>query len=199
MNDIVEKAGKLALICAVSALLLGVVNSFTEPMISQRRAREVREALASLIATEGGIPLAEPTNTAEYAGFVGERRDLSEEGTVRAEYPVTGGAHEGSLILDLRGKGYGGEMKILASYQEDGSLIDIRLMDNTETPGLGKKAETWEYMAKFRGTGGDAPVPVSRDEVSEETDTVTGATVTFAGIANALAEGAAYVRSRGGA
>ena len=177
MTFTMEKAGKLALICAVSALLLGVVNSMTEPVIAERKALELKQALISLI--EEGVP--------------GEREALN-QGGISSRYPIVG---PGGWILDMEGKGYGGEMKILASYRPDGTVIDVVLMDNAETPGLGKKAESPAYMEKFRGTGGETPVPVSKEMVQESPDTITGATITFSGIAHAVKDGSAYVKALG--
>jgi electron transport complex protein RnfG len=98
------------------------------------------------------------------------------------------------VVLELEGSGYGGEMRILARYDGEGAIRAVKLMDNTETPGLGKKAETPTYMDKFIGTGApEEPVPVRKDMLaSSEADAVTGATITFLGISQALAEGAQY-------
>ncbi len=178
MTATMEKAGKLALICAISALLLGVINSMTEPVIAARKAAELKAALSSLL--EEGTP--------------GAREDLTDSPVILSRYPVEGAE---AWILDMNGKGYGGDMKVLASYRADGSIIDVVLMDNAETPGLGKKAENPAYMDKFRGTGGATPVPVSKDAL-ESPDSVSGATITFMGIATPLAEGSAYVQSLGG-
>ncbi|MDC7234484.1 MAG: FMN-binding protein [Spirochaetales bacterium] len=179
MTATMEKAGKLALICAISATLLGFVNSMTEPAIATRKAAELKAALSSLL--EEGSP--------------GAKEDISDAGSVTARYPVEGA---GGWILEFNGKGYGGDMKILASYNEEGTILDVVLMDNAETPGLGKKAEKSEYMDKFRGTGGSAgPVPVTKDAL-DSPDSVSGATITFVGIAAPLNEGSAYVQSLGG-
>jgi electron transport complex protein RnfG len=177
MTATMEKAGKLALICALSALILGFVNTITEPAIARRKAAELKAALTSLL--EEGSP--------------GAREDLNDSSTILSRYPIEG---MGGWILEMNGKGYGGDMKILASYRDDGSIIDVVLMDNTETPGLGKKAEKPEYMDKFRGTGGSSSVPTSKEDL-ESPDAVTGATITFVGIATPLHEGSVYVQSLG--
>ncbi len=172
-----EKAGKLALICAVSALLLGIINSMTEPVIAERKKIELQNALISLI--EEGTP--------------GEQESIN-QGSINSRYPIVG---PGGWILELTGIGYGGDMQILASYKKDGTIMDIVLMDNAETPGLGKKAEKSEYMDKYRKTGGADPVPVTKDMLGAGADAVSGATITFAGIGRALAEGSDYVKSLG--
>jgi H+/Na+-translocating ferredoxin:NAD+ oxidoreductase subunit G len=178
MTATMEKAGKLALICAISAILLGFVNSVTEPAIAVRKAAELKAALSSLL--EEGSP--------------GAIEELSDAGSVKARYPVEGA---GGWILELNGKGYGGDMKVLASYDKNGTILDVVLMDNAETPGLGKKAEKSEYMDRFRGTGGAAgPVPISKNAL-DAADSVSGATITFVGIATPLHEGSEYIQSLG--
>ena len=177
MTFTMEKAGKLALICAISALLLGILNSITEPIIAERKRIELEKALLSLI--EEGTP--------------GELEVLN-QGGINSRYPIVG---PGGWILDLTGRGYGGDMKILASYKDDGTIIEIVLMDNAETPGLGKKAEKSEYMDKYRKTGGSSPVPVTKDMLGSGADAVSGATITFSGIGRALAEGSDYVKTLG--
>ena len=92
-------------------------------------------------------------------------------------------------------------MNILANYSSDGEVTAVVLMENQETPGLGKKAEKPEYMDKFIGTGGGAgDVPVRKGQLPQgEADAITGATVTFIGIAKALHTGSAFVKENGGA
>ena len=55
-------------------------------------------------------------------------------------------------------------------------------------------------MEKFIGRGGDEPIPVQKDQLpQEQSDAITGATITFIGIANALDTGAQFVKQLGGA
>ena len=101
-------------------------------------------------------------------------------------------------ILTLRGDGYAGDLKILANYEKSGKLLACVLMDNQETPGLGKEAEKTEYMEKFKGFGEDKPVPSKKGMLSaEDADAVGGATITFTGIGKALDYGSNYVKKLG--
>jgi electron transport complex protein RnfG len=181
MKTVVIVGLKLFLICAVAALTLGGINAITEPVIIQRKTMELEQALDEL------TPDAE----------TGEAAAVPENPVVVQRYPVTKEGRSEGMLLELQGSGYGGEMKILARYDSDGSIRAVRLMDNSETPGLGKKAENPAYMEKFLGTGSaDRPVPVRKDMLQPvEADAITGATITFLGISKALAEGAQYVRT----
>jgi len=171
---------KLFLICAVAALALGGVNALTAPVIVQRKAAELREALQAL------APGAQ----------VGERREVEGNPAVKVQYPLTVAGKPSGSLLELEAVGYGGPMKVLARLEADGTIRAVKLLDNSETPGLGKKAESAEYMDMFIGAGaGDRPVPVRKTGLSPaEAEAITGATITYLGLARALAEGALYVR-----
>lgn len=90
-------------------------------------------------------------------------------------------------------------MKLVASYDLAGEIIAVKMLSNSETPGIGKKSEDPSYMDKFIGTGGDGEVPTSKSQLSsDQAQAVSGATVTFTGISKALDYGSDYVRKQGG-
>ena len=174
MKEMANKALRLGIIGAVAALLLSVVNNFTEPVIAERKARELNETLTVLAA--GGTTGAAETEPAP--------------GVVK-RWQIDGGK---GWILELNGRGYGGPMTIVASYDSDGSILVARLMDNSETVGFGKKAENSDYMEIFVGTGGEVPVPGEKADLGADADMVSGATVTFSGITDALSTGSELVK-----
>ncbi len=178
MKEMADKAFRLGLIGAVAALLLSVVNNFTEPVIAERKARELNEALTVLAS--GGTPGASESEPAE---GVAQRWEI-EDGK--------------GWILELNASGYGGPMTVVASYNTDGSILLARLMDNNETVGFGKKAEETSYMDIFLGAGGDKPVPQTKAALGGDVDTVSGATITFSGISSALQNGSDLVKEWGG-
>jgi electron transport complex protein RnfG len=199
---------KLFVICAVAAAGLGLFNELTEPAILTRKAREEAEAVSRLITS----------------GTRGKKTPVEGQSPVKAYYEVSQAGGGKSYILELEGIGYGGEMKIMAAYGEGGEILSVILLDNLETPGLGKKAEEPSYMAPFIGKGGigGEPVPVSKEMLSTPddlgvregpqnliqwlfgtggsggADAVSGATMTFMGVSDALARGSEYVKSQGG-
>lgn len=181
MKTVVLTGVKLFAICAVAAVTLGGINAITEPVIVQRKIIELQKALKEL------TPDAD----------TGEAVEVPDNPVVWKRYPVTKEGDTVGMLLELEGSGYGGEMKILARFDLSGAIAAVKLMDNTETPGLGKKAENPAYMEKFLGSGSlENPVPVRKDRLSgKDADAITGATITFLGISKALADGAAYARS----
>ena len=61
MNDSLRIGGRLGILCAAAALVLGLVNSLTEPKIGRIKSEALRETLAVLtpqgeIGRGGGPP-----------------------------------------------------------------------------------------------------------------------------------------------
>jgi electron transport complex protein RnfG len=110
----------------------------------------------------------------------------------------TSGPPATRYVVELLGSGYGGEMQLLAGIAADGEVFSAVLMQNAETPGLGKEAERPAYMeGKFIGRGDDEPIPATKSDLPpEEAEAVSGSTVTFMGIADALRAGSRFVRER---
>ena len=179
MKVMMNKALRLGFIGAVAALLLGVVNFFTEPAISVYKEKVLQDALSHLAA--GGTP--------------GEGEEVEVDG-IRKRWPIKAANDQTrkGWIVEIIGTGYGGPLTVVASYDTDGTIMVARLMNNSETVGFGKKAESEKYMEIFTGSGGDSPVPRTKNELKEGVDMVSGATVTFSGITEALARGSASVK-----
>lgn len=167
-------------ICAFFALLLSLVNLLTAPTIKRNAEREVLEGL-NIVNLENGIVDMD----------TGEKQVESE--SVNSYYIVR--SVDGSVlgyILNLTGKGYGGNFTLLSSYQKDGTLYRAKLLENNETSGIGKKYEEDENIAIFSSYG---DIPLSKSSLlSEHSAIVSGASITFGGIGNALKDGQTFVR-----
>ncbi len=181
MTDMLKIGGKLALICAVAALCLGAVNMITEPQIALFREQKLQAALEQVSP----------------GGTIGEET-AADNSVVGSYYKVEEGGACTGYILNLKGSGYGGDLNLLASYTPDGALFGSVLMDNDETPGLGKEAEKEWYMKKYIGfTGND--IPTSKTQLKQEdADAISGATITFAGVGTALIAGSEFALKMGG-
>ncbi|MDD4219392.1 MAG: FMN-binding protein [Sphaerochaetaceae bacterium] len=184
MRQFLKVGVTLALIAAIAATTLAFVNAVTAPRIAAYEMQIIENAL-STVAGKFRLGETKPSLTDEKVSAVHLLQD-------------TDGNHIG-YILQLEGIGYGGELTIMASYLNNGEVVEARLLANAETPGLGKKAEAPTYMEKFKATGAAVPVPVKKDALQkEDADSISGATITFAGVAKTIAYGSNYVKSLGG-
>ena len=132
------------------------------------------------------------------AGYeAGEAREG--EGAVSYVVPLLSGGEEVGYVLELEANGFGGPMVVMAAYGKDGTVLDARLLYNSETPGFGKVAEESWYMDMFKGKGGTEALPQGSGDLTEaEAEAVAGATVTFSGVSSALIKGSEYVKGLGG-
>jgi len=201
---------RLAIICAVASLVLGVVNIVTEPVIIERKRVEKEMALKELSDGDSVGELQLPADSEELHGklmtalaghgVIAAGEEIDEKEFITSIYPVEKEGEVIKYILQLEGSGYGGKMIILAVFMSDGTFVKAKLMENNETPGLGKKAESPSYYDMFMATGSDAaPLPVSKRALSaSHAEAVSGSTITYNGIARALALGSDYVKLLGG-
>lgn|GEM_PF-186509 len=201
---------RLTIICAVAALILGVVNIVTEPIIIERKRIEQEKALKALSDGDNVGEARVPANSDDLHNqllaaliehsVIGADDDIDEQELITSIYPVDKDGEVIKYILQLEGSGYGGKMIILAVFNMDGSFVKAKLMENNETPGLGKKAEKSQYYNMYIGRGSDSdPVPVSKRSLSDsDAEAISGSTITFDGISKALALGSDYVKLLGG-
>ncbi len=183
MKEVMKIGGKLAAICAVAAIALGIVNAITEPIILAARAERLRLALSELSV---GLE-------------IGDFSEVEDDGSVKGYYPLSGAKGIEAYIINVIGAGYAGDMNLLTAISLEGEVLSVVLMEHTETPGLGKEAENPSYMQKFIGTGKDSIIPSSKTHLNpKDADSITGASITFIGIGKALNEASVLVNKLGG-
>lgn len=179
MKNAIKTSLVLFLICAVCAVLCAAVNGITAPQIAENTRKANALALKSVA---GDLEVGE-TKAVEGIDGVKEETSLYKDGKV-----------VGKALL-LSGSGYGGSFSIIASYDTNGGLTGAKMTTNSETAGLGKKAEESWYMEIFSGMGDKKEFPSTpKDLPSESSSLVSGATVTFKGVSKALKAGSDYVK-----
>ncbi len=179
MNKTFKPAVVLCLICAVAALVLAFVNKITAPAIAAYEENVVLQAYKDVA---GNYEL-------------GLKKDYSDE-YVECSFELKDGNKTVGYVLNLKSKGYGGEMVLVAGYDLNGIVINAKMLSNSETPGLGKKSENPDYMKIFCAKD---PVPANKNMLSDsEADMVSGATMTFTGVSKAINYGSNFVKQLDG-
>lgn len=179
MKQYLKVALILFTICAVAALLLALINSVTAPVIAAAELEAKKQTLGFLAFGNdiGETKVAEDANVKEYTPLI-------KDGVVVG------------YVLEVSGTGYGGEMRLLAAYDTTGKLLGSKMTSSSETPGLGKKAHEDWYMEMFSSKDS---IPASKNDLpSSEVATISGATITFNGVAKMLTSGSSFVISLGG-
>ncbi len=174
-QQIAKTAVILFAITAISAFALGLTNTLTADSIAAHIRAAVDTALIEVLPAADSF--TEQTSEAEGVdGFYVGMKD---------------GAVVGYGV-QVAPAGYGGPITMIVGVNADGTAAGVSIVKMSETPGLGTKCTTPEFLGRFVGkTAG-----LVSGKGGNAVDTVTGATVTSNamtnGVATALAGAADY-------
>ena len=83
----------------------------------------------------------------------------------------------GAAIIGSTEKGFSGLIKLMVGFTPDGTVQNIVVLEQKETPGLGTKMKDEKFLAQFREKNPSAfNLKVTKD--GGEVDALTGATIT---------------------
>lgn len=158
----------LLIITAIASGILAYINSFTEPVIldNQRKAKE--EARKEVLP---------------------EADSFEEIGMINAEQAFVGKDKDGNIVgyTFLASKyGYSSDVKSMVGISQDLIVKKIKIVSQTETPGLGANCVKPEIQARFSNRS-LADLKVKKD--GGPIESITGATITTRTIANSIKEG----------
>lgn len=106
---------------------------------------------------------------------------LNEDGGVKKCDGVTSmiADSNGNVSFEITADGYSkGGLHLLIGFDENDTICGISVLTVGETPGLGTKALSDDYLGKFIGMG--------YEDTSAHVDTITGATYSSKGMKNAV-------------
>lgn len=177
--------GGMAMI-ASAALVVGDLQ--TREPIAQRHAENLQRSLDQVVPNEH---------------YAGER--MEDRVTVTDDAGATHTIHRGhapdgsgvsAVAFEWRGQGYAGDIILLLGVDPDGTLLGVRTLRHSETPGLGDRIEVErdDWILAFTGRSLDDPPP-DRWTVSGaggDFDQFTGATITARAVVHAVRDGLTF-------
>lgn len=178
-----KEAGILCAITLIAGLILGFVYDLTKEPIRLQQELAVSKACAAVFADAASF---------EEISYTPDPRVLTEldnrgvkVGTVYEAYDANAEVL-GYVIQSTSTEGYGGNIVLYAGVTREGVLNDISILDISETPGLGMKAED-ELVPQFHQHPVTWFVYTKSGSTSEdEIDAISGATVTTEAVTNAV-------------
>ena len=166
-SDVLKKAvhlgGTLLAVTAVTGLILGLVQNFTEKAIKQT------ELAARNAAFQNVMPDAK--NFTDY--------DVKSDEFVAAVYKADNDSGLVGWCLSINSKGYGGIINFIVGVTKDGQVKAINILSHSETPGLGAKSTEPEFYEQFNNKN-LFPLKVVKGAASnpDEIAAISGATIT---------------------
>lgn len=153
-EQIVKPILVLSVICLIVSGLLAVTNSATAPIITANAKAAADEARIEL------LPDADSFTQVDYT---------DPDGIVTEVYKADNGA---GFVISGAAKGYGGELPVMIGITKDGAISMIKVMDNAETPGVGKKTQEASFTDQFKG----------KDAALDGVSTISGATISSSAV-----------------
>ncbi len=174
MRDYVKYAGILFAITFVTALLLGVVNNFTAPVIENFKYEKMRAAIE--VVVDGNIDMATE-----------EKHNVQGESSVQE---ITSYMNDkGNRVYAVKAVpvGYAGDIEMMIGINNEGMVTGVEIINMSETAGLGANAKgNTEWLAQFLGKGRDRLV------------SITGATITSKAVQKGVNDARAQVEKIAG-
>lgn len=168
----------LVIVCMITAALLAWTNAATADLISEQAEMKDNIARQTLL-TDAKTFKEVPVND-----FITAHPEYSEEQAKANENAILVSIYEGldgdnsvGYIVQGEYRGYGGLVPAMVGISHDGKILGVTVLDNDETPGLGKKVEEEGFLGQFKDASSDkhfAHGDVGADE--QELDAVSGAT-----------------------
>ena len=174
---VLRLAATLLLITAVVAAALAGVNSLTAPVIAQLKAEKIQNAIEQVLPG-GGEAVAFNDNS----------------GWVSAVYQ----SETGYAVEVTPTTGFNGAITMMVGIDNDGKVLGISVVTQTETAGLGAIAAAKTSAGEnFRGQyiGLSGSVSVTKD--GGEVEAITGATITSRAICDGVNAALACVANMG--
>ncbi len=181
VKDIAVTGLILLLIAGVAGVALGFVNSVTKGPIAEQDVIAENE---SKIAAFPGAKKFEAVDDAEWKSVLedDEKSVVTSVDTAKNSEEVLG------YVIGVAPQGYGGPVEIMVGIAEDGKITGINIVNHSETPGLGAKADDPEWQGQFEGKPADSPLELVKNKKAgpSEVEALTGATVTSTGITKGI-------------
>lgn len=157
----------LIVITMAAGLSLGFVNEITAgPKAAAKLAKKIN-ALKEVLPDFNNNPLDEAEMYA--SDKVKDSIEL---------YPASkDGQIVGAAVVGSSDKGFSGLIKLMVGFNPEGEIIDIVVLEQKETPGLGTKIKEDSFKQQFRNKSPESfDLKVKKD--GGEVDALTGATIT---------------------
>lgn len=165
MKDMIKLGGILLLVTTIASAVLAFVNEQTKPLIEEqaRLAKELALTEAMPLANKDAIIFKE---AGYYIGYKTTAKEV-----------VVG------YVTSAYGKGYSGVIETLVGIDTTGIIQGMKIIRQTETPGLGTKIEEIRYGEKkpwfqqqFMKLSLEK-VHLKKNKPTGQIDAITGATI----------------------
>lgn len=168
----------LFVITLVASAAVGGIFKITEEPIAQAKAAKTKAALAAVLPAFDNDPGQEVVST-EVDGL-----------SVLVYKATVGGQLAGYAVETQTNNGFNGKVKLMVGFDAENQIVNISVLEHTETPGLGSKMtdEGNKLIVSFQGKNpADLKLAVKKD--GGDIDALTAATISSRAYVDAVERG----------
>ncbi|MDR0644846.1 MAG: FMN-binding protein [Treponema sp.] len=180
MKNMLKLGLTLALYATAACVGLAFVYAGTSEVIKARQQADLEAALVELFPGTDG-----------FSDITAQVKSPVNAIIFQTIYEVKKADAVLGLAVQATGPSYGGPIKILTGVGIDGKITRVKILEHTDTPGLGAnaaspvyyvdKANKTTFMGQFDGKSTSDPFEVKEDVIA-----ITASTITSRGVANVV-------------
>ena len=158
-------------VAVVMGGVLAFVNHLTEGPIAQQKEKALADGIKTVMCVSD-LKVAK-TDEVRQNDAKGKEMVFTVYQIQDAQGKDLGAAVESTTM------GFGGNLKVLVGFNPEGKILGYTLLEQTETPGLGAKADKWFQKGEkgdIIGKDPSTPLTVSKD--GGQVDAITASTIT---------------------
>ncbi|GHT55873.1 Na+-transporting NADH:ubiquinone oxidoreductase subunit 3 [Endomicrobiia bacterium] len=165
MKNILKLALSLMVFATVACVGLAFVYEGTKEQISVNQSAKLNNALKEIFGEDTEFDEIKdlPASSDGAVTFTAAYR-------LKKENTVTG------MALTAQDTGFSDILEALVGIGSDGKIVGVRVLKDTDTPGLGAKAALPTFYGQFAGMTADGTIKVTKDGGAVEA--ITAATIT---------------------
>lgn len=161
----------LTLVAVIMGGILAFVNHLTEGPIAEQKEKALADGIKAVMACND-LKVAK-TDEVKQNDAKGMEMTFTIYQIQDAQGNDLGAAVESTTM------GFGGDLKVLVGFDPEGKILGYTLLEHSETPGLGAKADKWfqkDQKGDIIGKDPQEPLTVSKD--GGQVDAITASTIT---------------------
>jgi electron transport complex protein RnfG len=168
----------LLLIAGIAGLGIAYVNELTQPLIAAQQEEEQLASLKEVYAEAENVVDESEQYLDENTGSIVTQVNVAYQG----DDPV-------GVIYLVEPDGYSGKIQLMAGFDiATKKMTGIKVLSQTETPGLGSNAQESFFTERFKGKTVEKPLEIVKKEPVDDNQVlaITSATITSKAVANGV-------------
>lgn len=163
----------LLIVSAISAGMLGVLNVYTAPIVARNKEVKFKSTVLDAFGIKYNL---------ENIDEVFDKGVNTKKADGMVYYEYSKGGNLAAIAFEVMGAGFWAPISAIIALEPDLETVkDLKIIDHTETPGLGARIVEPGFQSQFRGKKiipHLSIVPYRKAVGANEVDAITGATET---------------------